>query len=43
MVTVENKKQFIGNLKNLLIDQLFNSVNEYLNYSYDPSGNHYVQ
>jgi len=33
---VENKKQFVGKLKNLLIDLSFYSVNEFLNCSYDP-------
>lgn len=41
--SVENKKQFIGKLKNLLIDQSFYSVNKFLNYSYKPQRNHYVQ
>jgi len=40
---VESKKKFIGKLKNLLIDQSFYSVNKFLNYSYEPQGNHYVQ
>ena len=40
---VENKKQFIGNVKHLLIDQSSYSVNEFLNCSYDPQGNNYVQ
>ena len=30
--SVENKKQFIGKLKNLLIDQLFYFVNKFLNH-----------
>jgi hypothetical protein len=29
-----NKKQFIRELRNLLIDQLFSSVDEFLNYSH---------
>jgi len=41
--SVENKKQFIGKLENLLIDQSFYSVNKFLNSSYEPQGNHYVQ
>jgi hypothetical protein len=32
---LENKKQFITKLKNLLLDQSFYSVNEFLNYSHD--------
>jgi hypothetical protein len=31
----ENKKQFIRKVKNLLLDQAFYSVNEFLNFNYD--------
>jgi hypothetical protein len=33
--SLNNKKQFIRKLKNLLLDQSFYSVNEFLNYSHD--------
>jgi mevalonate kinase len=33
--SLENKNQFIRKVKNLLLDQAFYSVNEFLNFNYD--------
>jgi hypothetical protein len=40
--SLNNKKQFIRKLKNLLLNQSFYSVNEFLNYSHDLQENDYA-